>query len=457
MPKKITSEEFIERLNGLQNGICAIDLYIDMTTKIRFRCQYGHIWSAAPTNILSGCGCPYCAGRYRTKENIQQILDEMGNNIVITGEYVNMNTKTQFMCERGHLWCVTPSQVLAGSKCPYCTNKKILPGFNDLWTTHSYVAKLLENPDDGYKYTYGSGQRVKFKCPDCGEVCLKSIRLVCRRGFTCPKCSDGISYPNKFARALLKLLPVNNIKHEWQPEWLKPYFYDNYFEYNNQKYVLEMDGGLGHGKRAMGSQEKDIKGLYADQLKDELASQHNIVVIRIDCDYKDDNRCDYIQHNIINSELNQLFDLTNIDWRLCNEQGMKKMVKEVAELYNKGFSTKAICQQTQHSQSTVARWLKQARSVGLCDYNNHEARIRGGLTITIHNIPVNQYTMDGHYVATHVSMTEAKRTLGLSGGNISICCSNPKRSTGGFRWYKASDVNQPDKTKILINQTIQND
>ena len=41
--------------------------------------------------------------------------------------------------------------------------------------------------------------------------------------------------------------------------------------------------------------------------------------------------------------------------------------------------------------------------------------------------------------------------------SVGVCCSNPKRSTGGFRWYKASDINQPDKSKIFIDKTIQND
>jgi hypothetical protein len=152
-----------------------------------------------------------------------------------------------------------------------------------------------------------------------------------------------------------------------------------------------------------------------------------------------------------------LFNLTDINWRWCDEQAVRKMVKEVAELYNHGFAVKTICQKVGHSFSSVSRWLRQARSIGLCNYNTSESRLRGGKTITRHNVAVNQYTMDGIYVTTHVSMAEAKRALGLSGSNISMCCANPNRSTGGYKWYKATDLNQPDKTKILINSTQQND
>ena len=58
----------------------------------------------------------------------------------------------------------------------------------------------------------------------------------------CPVCSDGVSYPNKYVRNLLKQLPIENLEYEWKPEWGKQYSYDNYFIYNEKEYIVEADG-----------------------------------------------------------------------------------------------------------------------------------------------------------------------------------------------------------------------
>lgn len=45
--------------------------------------------------------------------------------------------------------------------CP--APRKILIGFNDMWATNLDVAKLLANPEDGYKYTQYSNKKVNWK------------------------------------------------------------------------------------------------------------------------------------------------------------------------------------------------------------------------------------------------------------------------------------------------------
>ena len=88
-----------------------------------------------------------------------------------------------------------------------------------------------------------------YKCPHCGKVSKNKKSpngLYHNKGLGC-SCSDGISYPNKFSYELLSQLPVTNVIHEYNPHWLKPYRYDNYFEFDGDKYILEMDGNLGHG------------------------------------------------------------------------------------------------------------------------------------------------------------------------------------------------------------------
>ena len=51
------------------------------------------------------------------------------------------NKKVWWLCSRGHDWPAIISSRTAGSKCPYCSGKKVSPGFNDLATLDPELAK----------------------------------------------------------------------------------------------------------------------------------------------------------------------------------------------------------------------------------------------------------------------------------------------------------------------------
>ena len=131
-----------------------------------------------------------------------------------------------------------------------CTNQRVVIGINDMWTTNPELASLLANPEDGYKYTKCSTKKLNWKCPDCDEIIYNiSIKQVySNKKLSCPKCSDGISYPNKFMYHILKSLG-ENFKNEYSPDWIKPKRYDFALFKENKKYIIEMDGGLGHGNK----------------------------------------------------------------------------------------------------------------------------------------------------------------------------------------------------------------
>jgi predicted RNA-binding Zn-ribbon protein involved in translation (DUF1610 family) len=171
-------------------------------------------------------------------------------------------------------------------------------------------------------YMPKSERKILVTCPQCGHVKKIAICDLLRNGLGCPKCSDGVSYPNKFGRNFIEQLNVKNIIYEYRPKWLvvndNQCSYDIYFEYNDTKYIIEMDGGLGHGnftyKRIDGN---DIDGLRRDLAKDKLAQANGITVIRIDCKKSDSN---YIKDNIMNSPLPSIlnFSESDIDWAKCD-------------------------------------------------------------------------------------------------------------------------------------------
>lgn len=48
--------------------------------------------------------------------------------------------------------------------------------------------------------------------------------------------------------------------------------------------------------------------------------------------------------------------------------------------------------------------------------------------------PVKQYTIDGVYVKEYKCIQDASEETGVNKGNISLCCNNERKTTGGYIW-----------------------
>jgi hypothetical protein len=122
---------------------------IGADVKIWWKCKYGHKWQALLYS-RKNCGCPVCARNtlavgINDLQTVNPVLAlewdilKNGNqlpNIVA----VNANRKAWWRCERGHSWQAQVSSRNSGKGCPYCTNRKLLTGFNDLRTVDPKLA-----------------------------------------------------------------------------------------------------------------------------------------------------------------------------------------------------------------------------------------------------------------------------------------------------------------------------
>lgn len=382
MSEKLTNEEFVGKLYARNQRFANGDYvltsqYNGRSHKIGCHCNiHSHDWSTTAGSLLEGHGCPEC-GRFSrwdwkrwSHDEFVNVVDSMNKNIKVLGKYIGYDTPIKFMCEHGHTWNATPHSILSGHGCPCCAGLMVWVGFNDLWTTRPDVAMLLEDPNDGYKYTYGSSTKVKFKCPECGYVEEKPIVQVSKQGLSCSRCSDGVSYPNKFARALLDQLLLDYHKCEYRPDWAKPYLYDNYFVHNGVEYILEMDGAF-HYKEVAKSDRTLEEIREIDQIKTSLAIQHGIHMIRIECIA---SSYDYIKYNMLASELNDIFDLSDVDWELCDKKAQKNLIKEACDLYMSGLhDLNEIANKLHIHYSTAYNYLKNGMKFGWCDYDPRQA------------------------------------------------------------------------------------
>jgi AraC-like DNA-binding protein len=377
-------------------------------------------------------------GKRYTKDEFINLLNEKTNNIKLVGDYCGIFSLTDFQCNKKHTFSAIPHNILDRLSCPVCSGKRIVIGVNDLWTVRPDVAKLLVNKDKGYVYGVGSHQKESFTCPKCHKISDKTISKVVSRGFSCDYCSDGISFPNKMLRYILDNLCVDNIYFEWSPSWLKPRKYDGYFELKNKSYVVEMDGGIGHGYK--GFYDNNNNGLKIDQEKDNLASQHKIEVIRIDCNYTDvETRFEYIKTNLLKSKLSQIVNLSSILWDECLQFALSSNIVKAAELYNEQYHIEDIARNLKCSRCTVRGWLKQASKINLCDYSPDTVRYHGCRKLPSNIVNIEQVDFEGNIIETFISVAEAHRKTGIN--NISTVLNGKQKSAGGFLWRKCSTNN----------------
>ena len=313
-----------------------------------------------------------------TQEIFENKIKETYNDLfIVVGKYISAKTPIDIRCNKcGCVFSRIPNNITGVNKslkCPSChssTNPsyKVVVGLNDMWTTRPDVALLLKNKEDGYKYTCYSKTKLTFICPKCGSELIKTPSNVSNHGLSCNYCSDGISYPNRFMSLLLQSIGIRYSAEYTLYGFNHRYRYDFRFEYDYKKYLLEMDGGFGHGYidtpcRTIDEQIED------DHNKDVIAIENGYTLIRIDCKYNSTKeRFHYIAGNILNSEFKQfipnytLEDLIQID-RLCNTTSF---VVDVANDWNMGINDYSeLSKKNNVSKGMIRSCIKKACYAGL--------------------------------------------------------------------------------------------
>jgi hypothetical protein len=108
-----------------REGKLLSDTYFGERSKLKWACQQGHVWEAAPYVIRRGSWCKKCASAAiadRQRGDIEEcmsIAKGWGGQCLST-EYVNVITKLRWQCDKGHIWEAVPNNIRNGQWCPIC-------------------------------------------------------------------------------------------------------------------------------------------------------------------------------------------------------------------------------------------------------------------------------------------------------------------------------------------------
>jgi len=219
-----------------------------------------------------------------------------------------------------------------------------------------------------------------MKCPNCGHIKTIEPYRILNQGFGCPRCSDGVSYPEKFMFSMLEQMNLAFIVQlsKITFDWCKDYRYDFYIPSING--ILEANG-IQHYEENKNWKISLKETQENDQSKHRLAEENNIEnYIKINCRK---SQLEFIKDNILNSSLNSLFDLSNVNWLKCHEFACKSLVKIVCNLWCDGIKNPVeLGRLLKLAETTTRTYLKQGNKLGWCQYDVTEQGTRKVICIT---------------------------------------------------------------------------
>lgn len=263
------------------------------------------------------------------KYDIGYIFGKTNNQMKIVSRHRNPVKTYHTRCLTcGYEKNIKESNVTTNKGCPVCDNKIIIHGINDMWTTNPELAKLLANPNDGYKYSQHSQKKLIWKCPFCNSNSKPlSVDYISIYGLHCPKCSDGFSYPNKFIFNLLTELNIDFVPEQIF-EWSEHRLYDFYLP--QYDCIIEAHG-MQHYRDGYFTDFEDVH--KNDIYKRKLALDNGIKkYIVVDCRF---SKPDFIFQSICKSDLKDFIDITKIDINKIDLLCQKNILSYVVELYEK--------------------------------------------------------------------------------------------------------------------------
>ncbi len=197
-------EGLLEEWDYSKNDDTPHDVAFASNKKAFWKCKEGHQWEAMIANrSIRERGCPYCShhkpivgetdlGTMYPALSLE--WNHQKNNGLLPSDVLPFsNKKVWWICKEGHEWQATIyNRSIAGRGCPYCSNQKILVGYNDLESLCPDIAKEWDYSKNERKpcdYGKNSTHKAWWICPK-GHSYEASIHNRVNGNTACPFCAN---------------------------------------------------------------------------------------------------------------------------------------------------------------------------------------------------------------------------------------------------------------------------
>lgn len=182
------------------------EIYYGSNTKVWWICKNKHEWKNEVSYRSRGFGkCKQCKGlKFKNPEIWKELHPTLNNEFFKNRELSEYTLATSQLkvwwlgkiCK--HTWDMDiRARVKNKQNCPYCSNQRVLKGYNDLATTRSDLLKYwdIRNKIKPTEITYGSKKHKIIWTNKCGHTWLATPnhRIKVKNDY-CPKCLLLINY-----------------------------------------------------------------------------------------------------------------------------------------------------------------------------------------------------------------------------------------------------------------------
>lgn len=162
-----------------------------------------HTWKRSIREQVKYNNCPYCSGSKvlagfndlaTTHPQIAHDWDYEKNNDSPTAYTSGSHKSKYWKCSLGHSYVMEiQKRTLRGNGCPYCANRKVLSGFNDLASQYPDLKETYSphNPIPSNLLVATSHKKVEWVC-EHGHSWVTEVRKRTIGGQGCPVCSGNM-------------------------------------------------------------------------------------------------------------------------------------------------------------------------------------------------------------------------------------------------------------------------
>ncbi len=198
-----------EKNAGLDPSSISVGSY----TKAYWKCHVcGYEWYRRVRDSVDAMvNCPVCVKKVRAEHRRLHLLEKSGGivdeKLLLDWDYEKNELRPENVAPQsnkfafwkchvcGYEWTAKINNRSNGRGCPLCSNKTVVPGKNDLATTHPELAKEWHPTKNGdlkpTDVTYGCGKKVWWLCPNGHEYRTAVLHRTVGIGTGCPICCSG--------------------------------------------------------------------------------------------------------------------------------------------------------------------------------------------------------------------------------------------------------------------------
>ena len=194
----------LKQIAKSKGGKCLSTEYLGVSTRLKWQCAEGHVFSATPAKVKIGRWCRECGNRRAAETRrtpmarLRELARERGGECL--SKSYEPTEKQTWKCEKGHVWRAAWNSVSAGHWCPSCGHGQ--GGRKQLTIEQMRKIAARRGGECLSKRYTNWDTKLRWRCKD-GHVWEARPGAV-KRGSWCPTCAGKTPLTIKDAKRLAR-------------------------------------------------------------------------------------------------------------------------------------------------------------------------------------------------------------------------------------------------------------